>query len=137
MVKRQGYLDRYAELEIERIPELTTHYDHVLAVPCFDEAPNCLVDVVANLTARILVIAVINTPANATPEQVSRTRTHWCALTGNNDDAPALTALTQHADVLAIDRTLPDRAIPKRQGVGLARKIARHGIDVTHSLTGY
>ena len=127
MVKQQGYLERYAEPEIERVPELTTHYDHVLVVPCFDEAPNCLVDVVENLTARVLVIAVINTPTNATPEQANRTRTHWCALTGNTDDASALTALTQHADVLAIDRTLPDHPIPKRQGVGLARKI---GADV-------
>lgn len=122
-----AYLDRYAEPEIGQMPDLVRQYDYILVVPCFDEAPNCLTDVVQELTARVLVIAVVNTPGNATPVQAHRTRLHWRTLTDGAAGPCVLATLTPYADVLAVNRMLPDRSIPRRQGVGLARKI---GADI-------
>ena len=134
------YLSRYAEPEARRELPIKRRYQQVFVVPVFDE-PEDFVDRmfqhIHDDAAATLVIAVLNTPDNATTEEVLRTRKTLFGLANGE----ALTAESRKSglrlerlrlksaalvDILVVDR-VGNRAIPARQGVGLARKI---GADI-------
>ena len=127
MTSRQAierYLDRYGEPEAQRMPPLAARYEHVLTVPCYDEPPECVGDLLGRLDASALVILVINAPSDADTEARHRTEASWRALDGVDDEPFHFSRWRQQLDLLAVNRAAPDRLIPRRQGVGLARKIA-------------
>ncbi len=134
------YLSRYAEPETHDQLPIKRRYEQVLVVPAFDE-PEDFVDRmfqhIHDDAASTLVIAVLNTPDNATVEEIRRTQKTLSALTKGNAASSGTgksnlrlnqRRLTSAAllDILVVDR-IGNRAIPARQGVGLARKI---GADI-------
>ena len=119
----ERYLDRYGEAEARQMPPLAAHYDHVLTIPCYDEPPECIGAVLGHLDASALVILVVNAPSDADAEARHRTEALWRALDGE-DEPFHFAPWRGNLDILAVNRTAPNRLIPRRQGVGLARKIA-------------
>ncbi len=129
------YLSRYAEREAREELPIKGRYQQVLIVPAFDEPEDFLARMFQHLhddVAATLVIAVLNTPDNATPGEIQRTHktlSHLAkAVTGKSKLRFVQLQLASAArlDILLIDR-IGNRAIPARQGVGLARKI---GADI-------
>ncbi len=117
------YLKHYAEPEqhLANSPPAGSErrYRAALVLPAFDESFDSIrqsLDLAAEADA--ILIAVVNCPDNATLDQVQRTR-------------QLLDTLTQHPSchLLVVDRV--NSPIPKRQGVGLARKI---GTDIALAL---
>jgi hypothetical protein len=104
----ERYLTRYGL--VDELPRLQRRYRFVLTVPAFDEAEDFLDRVLEHISgADVLAILTINVPDNA--EAGARERT-----------AALLDVMRQRADVIAIDRV--GAPIPRRQGVGMARKLA-------------
>lgn len=107
------YLGRYAEAEIKSRPALDRIYEHVVVIPAFDEPADFLDTVLAGIpdgvAANVLVIVVVNVPDHILEDdpRVMRTRTllHSCAGAGR----------------VIVDRVT--HPVPRRQGVGLARKL--------------
>ena len=127
MTSRQAierYLDRYGEPEAQRMPPLAARYEHVLTVPCYDEPPECVSDLLGRLDASALVILVVNAPSDAGAKARHRTEAFWRALGGVDDEPFHFSRWRRQLDLLAVNRAAPNRLIPRRQGVGLARKIA-------------
>ena len=110
--------------KVPRLLPLAAQYEHVLTVPCFDEPPEFVGDLLGRLNASALVILVVNAPSDAETQARQRTEALWRAL-GGVDDAPFhWRPWRQQLDLLAVNRATPGHLIPRRQGVGLARKIA-------------
>ena len=106
------------------MPPLAARYENVLTVPCYDEPPECVGELLGRLDASALVILVVNAPSDADAEARHRTEAFWRALGGVDDEPFHFSRWRQQLDLLAVNRAAPDRLIPRRQGVGLARKIA-------------
>jgi hypothetical protein len=140
------YFDKYAEPEIQLLndsPEpwpLTSRFDHVLVIPAYRESI-LFFDRLANLLMSkhaVLLIVVINQPDTLlTPELqnqtlwddiLKRTLKTWCA---ENLELRSLKHTS--SAVLLVDR-FHQSPIPKKQGVGLARKI---GADLALSLISH
>ncbi|MFV2091338.1 MAG: glycosyltransferase family A protein, partial [Pseudomonadales bacterium] len=96
---------------IEVLPDLDSRYRYVLTIPAFDEPADFLHKTLGTMLDRddVVTIVVANVPDNATPVQIENT--HQMFSTVRSLD-----------HVVAIERI--SEPIPRRQGVGLARKIA-------------
>ena len=113
------YLARYAEPEAGRMPSPARSYRHVLSIPAFDETGDFLQRVLPGGAADLLVIVVANVPDQVSREDAASTRTRQLLdLAGGFDRA-------RNVDVMVVDRV--NTSIPRRAGVGLARKI---GADI-------
>ncbi len=100
------YLSRYGQ--VAPLPEKT--YDHVLTVPACHEPEDFLQRLLRNVPRDgVLAIVTANVPEGAGPAVLAGTRR-------------LADRLRQAPDVLLIERT--DPPLPRRQGVGLARKLA-------------
>lgn len=117
------YLSRYGEPEAAAVPLPGRNYDNAIVIPCYDEQPGCLDAVLDLVEGSPLAIVVVNAPDDAPAASLARTRALWRNLAGETNEAFRWTRTTGGIDVLAIDRASPGRRIPRRQGVGLARKI--------------
>lgn len=113
----QSYLAGYAEPETSQSKSVENRYDHCLIIPAYDEPLNFL-STIASPHNNTLFIVVVNVPDHAGAASQRRTRALLAALLHSNRD-----------NVLVIDRV--SNPIPRRQGVGLARKI---GTDVALTL---
>ena len=113
------YLARYAEPEAKRGPSATRTYRHVLSIPAFDETGDFLQRVLPRGAADLLVILVANAPDHVKREDAAFARTlDLLDLAGGLDRA-------RNVDVAIVDRV--NTPVPRRAGVGLARKI---GADI-------
>lgn len=119
----EHYLGGYSEREARQMPPLAAGYENVLTIPCYDEPPECVGTVLSHQDASALVILVVNAPSDADAEARHRTETLWREL-GGSDTPYHFARWRGDLDILAVNRTTPNRLIPRRQGVGLARKIA-------------
>ncbi|MXW51327.1 MAG: hypothetical protein F4X81_12285 [Gammaproteobacteria bacterium] len=81
-------------------------------------------DLLGRLDASALVILVVNAPSDAGAKARHRTEAFWRALGGVDDEPFHFSRWRRQLDLLAVNRAAPNRLIPRRQGVGLARKIA-------------
>lgn len=124
------YLAGYAEAEASQAGTLPlTNYEQVLVIPAHRESPDHLERVWRNLPPDALIIIVVN----STDEDDRETQALLNQLRPANDSAsltlqnpgPAAPAL------LIVDRCTSGRTLPRRQGVGLARKI---GADIALAL---
>ncbi|MFT6102288.1 MAG: hypothetical protein ACJATV_000401 [Granulosicoccus sp.] len=140
------YLSKYAEPEIAIALRINndnnnTPYTHCLVIPAFNESSAFIQRITDTFTlpVRLLLITVINQPDNA--EDTSNNKNLWDELRGKlrgklrnelsgshlsdssiNSNHPYLFInINPHIDCLAIDRFT--KKIPRKQGVGLARKI--------------
>lgn len=113
------YLARYAEPEARRVRPPPRTYRHVLSIPAYDETHDFLQRVLPRGTADVLVIVVANVPDQVSPGETAFARTRELLdLAGGIDRA-------RNVDVEIVDRV--NTPIPRRAGVGLARKI---GADI-------
>ena len=113
------YLARYAEPEARRLPAPARSYRHVLSIPAFDETGEFLQRVLPRGAADLFVIVVANVPDQVSREDAKSARTRQLLdLAGGFDRA-------RNVDVMIVDRV--STPIPRRAGVGLARKI---GADI-------
>ncbi len=134
------YFKNFAEPEVT--PALTLFEqtpctnEWVVVIPAFAETPEFLQRLITtNWQRRVLAIVIINQPD--TEEDPSSQQTLWRWITQHgvvkyNHNGMLLTDF-QHSPVriLAIDRFSTGKRIPKKQGVGLARKI---GADIAAAL---
>ena len=121
------YLSRYGEPEAGAAPMPRRKYDNAVVIPCYDEEPKCLDNALGPVEGSPLAIVVVNAPDDAPAAPLARTRALWRSLAGEISGNFNWARTAAGIDVLAIDRASPGRQIPRRQGVGLARKI---GADV-------
>ena len=113
------YLARYAEAEAARVALPSRTWRHVLCIPAFDEPHDFLQQVLPHGTSDLLVIVVANVPDHVSQEDAAFVRTRdLLDLAGSFDRA-------RNVDVAIVDRV--NAPVPKRAGVGLARKI---GADI-------
>lgn len=113
------YLARYAEPEAGRWPWPARSYRHALSIPAFDETGDFLQHVLPRGAADLIVIVVANVPDHVSREDAAFARTRQLLdLAGGFDRA-------RNVDVMIVDRV--NAPIPRRAGVGLARKI---GADI-------
>jgi hypothetical protein len=104
----ERYLSRYGA--VAAVPTLGRRYRYVLTIPAFDEPTDFLESVLASSDADgVVVVVTVNVPETA--DVAARERT-----------ADLYHALKAYPDVIVIDRVTDP--IPRRQGVGLARKLA-------------
>ncbi|MEJ2087690.1 MAG: hypothetical protein P8Y69_04285, partial [Gammaproteobacteria bacterium] len=104
----ERYLSRYGA--VAAVPTLGRRYRYVLTIPAFDEPTDFLESVLASSDADgVVVVVTVNVPETA--DVAARERT-----------ADLYHALEKYPDVIVIDRVTDP--IPRRQGVGLARKLA-------------
>ena len=112
------YLARYAEPQVNAY-DVSRSYRHALVIPAYHESASAigsLLEVVKDNDA--LLIVVVNVPSNASREQVEATST----LLKSCAEQPAEHLLTINC---------VSNPLPRRQGVGLARKI---GCDIALNL---
>lgn len=122
------YLDRYAEeIATESRTELNDilgpTYQSVLAIPLFDETHNCLDTILPEGIHNTLVIVIVNAAVDSDPGAIQRTQTFLDQFHPHSQSP--LTVIHQPAGntLLLIDCCTDGRLLPKKQGVGLARKI--------------
>ena len=128
-----SYLNKFAEQETH-LHRLTTAktYQSVLVVPVFQESLSCLEGLLNNARHSTLLILV----ANAPPENILDTQEFVSGIQRQYPPIWVNQHLSLHnyegqQDILLVDRCRDDTTIPKKQGVGLARKV---GADIAASL---
>ncbi len=122
----QSYLCRHAQPEAGIVSGLRCGaHEAVLVVPCYDEADDFLDTLLPAQASDLLIIVVVNAPDDAPPEARQRTLRLLKALRGAGDHAVQLAPFAERRNVhlLVVDRATDERLVPRRQGVGLARKI--------------
>ncbi len=126
----EKYLRSHAEPEADLSP-IARHfnnvlYEHVLVVPAYRENPEALEAVWRNIAANILVVVVANSPSPNDPDTDimvhSLCQNRQCVAV--NQDTQLATG--RGPDLLIVSR-YRSNPIPKKSGVGLARKI---GCDI-------
>lgn len=123
------YLDHHAEPEIKILETLRGSWPFALVIPAYQETP----DFLQRLPSGGLVIVVANRPESDDDttwfERLRETlpSPHWQQATVSLHKRSSATT----SDILLVDRCLKGAAIPKKQGVGLARKI---GCDIACQL---
>ncbi|MGS2718518.1 hypothetical protein ACVBE9_10120 [Eionea flava] len=135
-----GYLQKYAE------PEhcIATHtcfkaqasYSHCLVIPAFNETRDFVtrINTFNGISGRLLLIIIINQPDNVIDQQKNQSLwDYFCQLdddhkeqqpysiNNSSNTAFLFKSLSTNSDCLVIDRFT--QAIPRKKGVGLARKI--------------
>lgn len=138
------YLAQYGEPDVNtfaKAPNLTKRYRHLIVIPVYDEPQQFLQDALGALDTddSVLVILVVNVPATDTGEAVddaAKMRTlqlfesmhrAFPLIWQNQDHSFSLLVFSPKIDLLIVDRCTDGRLIPRRQGVGLARKV---GCDI-------
>lgn len=125
------YLECHAEVEAARAETVSSHHGHVLTVPVYDEGDSfftLLSSVPSGPLGSVLVVAVVNARDDSGADVVERNRQLQSRL---RDDFPdmktpgdnAVLHTTPFGALLCLDRSSRER-LPRKRGVGLARKIA-------------
>jgi hypothetical protein len=128
------YLSGYAEPESQDLGQITRHYKYVLVIPICNEQADCLQQIFSLIQeANVLIVAVLNSPIGNQQWQ----KTNALFVTGLMDKYTAKKQLSRDSTLLSFDGfndvILVDKnnKIPKKLGVGLARKI---GADIALQL---
>lgn len=119
------YLQNYAEVEIESMPEFSQQYQHCLIIPAYNETVEFLKTLIQEFQDKqLLIILVINRPDNGSLE-ANQPLLLWLQQnleTESTTENQILYKLSNQSSALVIDRD--SKPIAKQFGVGLARKIA-------------
>jgi hypothetical protein len=121
------YLQHYLEPQLPQPPADTQSWAHSLVVPLYRESPTLLRhwQRLGEHHARVLVIAVLNRPANDNDSAVNnamrRAIGELPARPGAGQNDP-IRRLSPTADLLLYDHEKLRGTTPRNQGVGLARK---------------
>lgn len=132
------YLNTMAAEWVQPLAARLAHpLDAILVVPAFDEAYAALQSFLTHPTTRNLaVILVINAPEHAAQDALQRTRKlvqTICAQHGMcTGKGESNVELADTRSLFLIDRTAEGALLPKKEGVGLARKL---GLDLALALS--
>ncbi|MGF1603771.1 MAG: hypothetical protein ACFCU8_17450 [Thermosynechococcaceae cyanobacterium] len=126
----RSYLNRYAEpMVVELKPSLFLQsYEFVLVIPIYDEALDCLKQVLPADLQNTLVIVVVNAaevdgaPTSDYAASLQNTRAFLEQFYPGGSLLTVVPYQNQSA-LLIVDCCSEGRLLPKKQGVGLARKI--------------
>lgn len=149
----EKYLSRYAEPEINNLQELSRYqYQHCIVIPAYNESTSFLQRLfhskfnsscsshedltheratTKNKSILFLAIIIVNCPDDASPVAVETTKDNIKFINEYSDELWRYKNISLHAELknrlhlLVVDRI--QQPIPKKQGVGLARKI---GADI-------
>ena len=134
-MSQQQYFKQYAEPEVNYLDGFPDRqYRKVICIPAYDEKPDFIDSIQVSAKAysgtfskrRILLILVINQPENINScernNQIVRTLNNYPEIWNNGNDLQLIQL--EELDILLVDRYSLDKKIPKKKGVGLARKIA-------------
>ena len=127
------YLRLYAEPEARAPQALPGAYGFALIVPALGESASLLDgyrEAARKAPGRVLVVLVVNATATTEPALLAENQRLFRELVAEQDFASRLIT-DRDFDVLVVNRSLPGRYLPERQGVGLARKV---GMDLALSL---
>lgn len=129
------YLDRHAEPEVRLAAEMAGTFRQALVLPASDEPPDFVEGLLPALREGALCIVIVNA-SNEHPADVHDLNGHTLETIARRASAKRLSngawqGSLDAATLLLIDRSSPGRRIPRRQGVGTARKI---GCDVATAL---
>lgn len=117
-----AYLARYAEADaLAAADRATSVYERALVIPCFDEPIDFLETLLPADAQQLLVVLVVNMPDNASQSAARRSMRLVEQLDSAARGKETQRDPARNIGVLVIDRV--SRPIPRRQGVGLARKI--------------
>jgi len=125
------YLKKYAEAEVEALAGIEFQsYAHCLVVPAHREQPESVQMVWPHPDPQLLLIVVVNSWND--DDVISQNLLH-CLTTEPGQKSKNLHYIRRSwaPDLLIVDRCQSARLIPRRQGVGLARKI---GCDLALAL---
>lgn len=128
----EKYLSKYAEPIVQSVSALPGKYSNVVVIPAFNEEPGFLLQKGLAASGENLVILVVNLPDDCR-DQAAIIKTHqlinyiqkeMALVWGENGAVIALyrNNLVGYS-LLLIDRVANGRRIPRKMGVGLARKI--------------
>lgn len=122
------YLDHYAEpivrmIQAEWLSALDQTYQFVLVLPLFDEALNCLANILPKGTHNTLIIAVVNASVDANRAAIQRTQAFLAQFQPQPQIPFTVVDQPSGNTLLLVDCCTTDRQLPHKQGVGLARKI--------------
>lgn len=131
----EKYLTQYAEPEVALARALPTrNWDYALLIPAYRESPAFFGKLKESLLAhhQVLLILVVNQPDSEPHPHPLNHQLHRLVIGESRAlSESANMALRQikgtNSTVLLVDRFSPGNTIPRREGVGLARKI---GADI-------
>ena len=136
------YLERYAEQESELVADFPGEWESMVVLPACQESEQLPLFlehfsvVASNSPGRVLLIVVVNGRESASSEvhadnlrSLEILRGSW--VSSSQGTANIDWGASRCFDLLIVDRASPGLRFPRRQGVGLARKI---GGDVALSL---
>lgn len=131
----QKYLARYAEPEATLAAKITESYAAMLVVPALDEAVQLLNgyrEAARGAPGRVLLILVVNANPATSAKSLENNQLllrELSELASPSDRIfPGVRWIrSPDFDLLSVDRSSPGRELPRKQGVGLARKI---GMDL-------
>ncbi|MDP5054329.1 MAG: hypothetical protein NWP69_11105 [Congregibacter sp.] len=129
------YLSRYGEPEARVFLNrpLSHSWDQVLVVPAYGESPACI-DNLLGFTNTLLILVLNHPDTDPDSTRNHALREHLCRYPADQLIEDANASLRQLGDgnhVLVIERP---RGLPRKQGVGLARKI---GCDASLALRAH
>ncbi|BDX07971.1 hypothetical protein [Planctobacterium marinum] len=126
----QQYLTRFAEPESRAVVcLLRQQFQYCLIIPAYRESPEFLKAVISQCRENsLLVILVINQPDNdsdVSPQvNLQQAALEAGALLAQQENLSLVSLTDTNCALLIIDRFSGGLAVPHKQGVGLARKIA-------------
>ncbi len=127
MSSLRRYLERYAEpiagwFEAQVQAKLSRAYQFVLVIPAYDEPLDCLECLLPPDLHHALIILVVNASEEEDCQAIQRSQALLHHLGGGGEPL-TIVPLRPDTDLLLVDCCTPGRQLPKKQGVGLARKI--------------
>lgn len=135
MSNTQKYLKLYAEPEVDLLAQLPGSFSHCVCVPAYNESPKFIQRLISFLAsqANTLAIVVLNQPDSE--KQLVENNLHCKTYLQQQSEciwhkdylklhSISVTNSRKHSAMLLVDRFDQGLPIPKKQGVGLARKIA-------------
>ncbi len=126
----RAYLDKHAEPDAATALALEGAWSHAVCIPaCAEDAS--FFDTLQSLQetkggSETVVVLVVNAAVDSSPA-IHRTNEAFLALLRERCDLSAAPIALGHwkdLAVMLVDRASPERRLPAREGVGLARKIA-------------
>jgi len=126
----QQYLAKYAAVEARMLDDFPVNYNKALLIPAFDEDLHFAQEHLANCSKRqgLLLIIVINQPDDLLEPQAKNIElADFLQHSGPKlwqQQHLTLYRWPNNNGLLLVDRFSSGKTIPRKQGVGLARKIA-------------
>jgi len=138
---REQYLARHALIDSTAIVGFPGHYRHVLVVPAFAEDADCYLRLLQHLAADPggLLVLVLNAPQQAGADEIAATAAIARHIEQRHRrvwQSPTVSGLGLYAgargfDLLCWQRFADGQRLPRKQGVGLARRL---GADLAAQL---